>query len=410
MAETTKSTEDPNFKGGVMSPNSQQSFAAIRYAPPPTPPKQKIILDEEKFEYSFLRCMVCKEKYDMMERTPRLLPCHHAFCMSCLLALYQREEDYRQSLSPLSTSSSSNFAFAIPVGCPNCGSNFITTLDGLKQLMTDHRIVQLMDFVGHTDKQTVSFCPNHDLQPINFFCEKCVHPICRDCTVLDHKECSEEQLVIDLANAKDKYLPALDEGIKSMDEEAKALFEKKEDCQKALEKCQKGDDSLTKSIKEAFEKIRKAVNDREQEILQMANGNGGNSKESVEEKLKKLSEKEHEVEEILEAINKAKNSEVVQEMFLVYKKVKEYTTEQGLEKEDLQKSDQPPATFATRDESTLLARIAKYGEVQSAQTQSNGYGSSSHGYSGGSSYLGSSRFTSYTPAYTSRYTPRTYKY
>ena len=27
MAETTKATEDPNFKGGAMSPNSQQSFA-----------------------------------------------------------------------------------------------------------------------------------------------------------------------------------------------------------------------------------------------------------------------------------------------------------------------------------------------------------------------------------------------
>ena len=276
--------------------------------------------------------------------------------------------------------------------------------------MIDHRIVQLMDFVGHTDKQTVSFCPNHTLQPINFFCEKCIQPICRDCTVLDHKECSEGQVVIDLANAKEKYTPTLDEGIKKMNEEAKSLFEKKEDCQKALENCQKGDDSLTQSIKDSFDKIRKAVNDREQEILKMANGNGGNSKESIEEKLKKLSEKEHEVEEILEDIDKAKNSEIVQEMFRVYKKVNEYATEQGIQKEDLQKSDQPSATFNARDESTLLTRISKYGDLQSTQTQSNGYGSTSSLYSGSSSYVSSSRYTSYTPSYSTRYTPRTYKY
>ncbi|XP_045156827.1 tripartite motif-containing protein 2-like [Mercenaria mercenaria] len=411
MADTEKSTEDPNFKGGVMSPNSQQTFAAMRYTAPPVAPRQKIVLDEESFEYSFLRCMVCKEKYNMEDRSPRLLPCHHAFCMSCLLAIYQREENYRQSLAP--TKSVSGMSFAIPVSCPNCSSNFITTLEGLKQLMIDHRVVQLMDFVGHTDKQTITFCPNHALQPLNFFCEKCVQPICRDCTVLDHKVCSQEQLVIDLASATEKYTPALDEGIVSMREEIKSLTEKKEDCQKALDNSQKGDDSLTKSIKESFDKIRKALNDREKEILEMTNGNGGNSTESVEEKLTKLSDKEKEVEEILEAINNAKSAGTVQEMFIVYKKIREYTTESGIEKDVLQKSDQPSSTFVTRDESTIISRISGYGEIQSLQKQSNGYSSTSGlGYtSSGSSYLGSSsRYTSYTPSYTSRYQPRTYKY
>lgn len=406
MAETTKSTEDPYFKGGVMSPNSKRTFSEMRYAPPPVPPKQKLILDELSFEQCFLRCVICKEKYDMKLRSPRLLPCHHTFCLSCILAIYERQEYHRQSLAPISTDDSTSMAIALQVSCPNCGGSFISTLAGLKELTTDHRIVQLMDFVGHTDKQVVTFCPNHALQPLNFFCEKCVQPICRDCTVLDHKECSKEEAVIDLTKAKEKYAPTLDEGVTKLAEETKSLAEKKADCQKALESCQEGDDSLTKSIKEMFDKIRKALNEREQEILDMTNSNPAKSKESIEAKLNKLSEKEKEVEGIKQEIKKAKNADTVQEMFLVYKKIREYQTEPGVSKEDLEKDDQPTSTFVARDESTLLHRISNFGEIKSSQT--NGFSSSSN-YS---PYLSTTpRYTSYTPSsYSSRYSTRSYKY
>lgn len=342
----------------------------------------------------------------MKLRSPRLLPCHHTFCLSCILAIYERQEYHRQSLAPISTDDSTSMAIALQVSCPNCGGSFISTLAGLKELTTDHRIVQLMDFVGHTDKQVVTFCPNHALQPLNFFCEKCVQPICRDCTVLDHKECSKEEAVIDLTKAKEKYAPALDEGVTKLAEETKSLAEKKADCQKALESCQEGDDSLTKSIKEMFDKIRKALNEREQEILDMTNSNPAKSKESIEAKLNKLSEKEQEVEGIQQEIKKAKNADTVQEMFLVYKKIREYQTEPGVSKEDLEKDDQPTSTFVARDESTLLHRISNFGEIKSSQT--NGFSSSSN-YS---PYLSTTpRYTSYTPSsYSSRYSTRSYKY
>lgn len=319
--------------------------------------------------------------------------------------MYERQEYHRQSLAPVSGDDTGGMAIALPVTCPTCCSNFISTLNGLKELTTDHRIVQLMDFVGLTDKQVITFCPNHALQPLNFFCEKCIQPICRDCTVLDHKECSKEQSVIDLTNAKEKYLPALDEGMTTMNEEVKSLAEKKADCQKALESSKEGDDTLTKSIKETFEKIRKALNEREQEILDMTDSTG-KSKESIESKLTKLTDKEKEVEEILQGIENAKKSGTVQEMFVVYKKIRDYETESAITKEDVQNSDQPSSTFIARDENTLLSRISNFGEIKSSQ--SNGYSSSSS-YS---SYLGSSsRYTSYTPSsYSSRYSTRNYKY
>lgn len=346
-------------------------------------------------------------------RCPRLLPCHHAFCLACLLHVYQREEDYRQSLAPISSTTTSNMAFAVSISCPTCSANFISTLEGLKQLTTDHRIVQLMDFVGATDKQTITFCPNHALQPLNFFCEKCVQAICRDCTVLDHKLCAQDLLVIDLTSATEKYIPALDEGVTSMSDEAKSLTEKAAECQQAMENCQKGDDTLTKSIKESFAKLRKALDEREQEILDMT-GNPVKCTEVITNKIAKLSEKATEVGEISEAINKAKTTGKVQEMFLVFKRIREYETECGIDLDELQKNDQPPSTFNKRDEQTILSKISNYGEIQSSLKKSNGYSSSSgSGYTSGSSYMSnSSVYSTYSPSpYTSqRYAPRTYKY
>lgn len=408
--ESSKSTEDPGFKGGVMSPNSKRTFSEMRHAPPPLPPKQKIILDEETFEDSFLRCVVCRERYNMTDRAPKMFPCHHAFCMSCILLFYDREAEYRQSLAPMAVTGS-DMAVAVSIACPTCGHNFITTAEGLKQLTSDHRIVQLMDFVGNTDKQTINFCPSHALQPLNFFCEKCVQPICRDCTVLDHKDCSKTEGVIDLGSATDKYVPVLERGIENMTREANALAEKKTECEKALENCQQDDDPLTKSIKESFDKLRKALNDREHELLDMVTGSPVKRKEMAEEKLNKILDKEKEVAEIVEAIKKAKSDGSVQELFTAYKKLDKYETEPPMPKEEAESSEQPTSTFNRRDEQLILNRIKNFGEIQS-QSQTNGYSSSSsYSYSAPLTYGSSSRYSTYTPSYTSRYAPRTtYKY
>lgn len=47
-----------------------------------------------------------------------------------------------------------------------------------------------MDFVSaqQTDVRFKSQCNKHDNQPVNFYCKKCMLPICRDCTMLDHRE------------------------------------------------------------------------------------------------------------------------------------------------------------------------------------------------------------------------------
>lgn len=381
--------------------------------------KQKLIFDEDMFEESFLRCMVCRELYDMDERSPRLLPCHHAFCMACILTFYQKEAEYRQSMAMIPSSST---AFAVSISCPHCAANFITTEEGLRQLTTDHRIVQLMDFIGHTDKQTVVYCPKHALQPLNFFCEKCGELVCRDCTVLDHKVCSQEKFVSDVQGAITKYKPVIEEGKNNLAGEVKVLEDRKAECQRTLENCSKGDDTLAQQIKEIFDKVRKAATDREHELLEMAKAGQGTTQEVVEGKIKNLSEKQEELSGILDSIDRALVSGGVKDLHAAYNQIKGYKTEPALDTSETDKKDNSTVNFVARDETTLLSRISNFGDIQTSTRQSNGYGTSSLSYSNtggssymgsstGSSYLGSSRYGGYSgSSYTSRYTPRSYKY
>lgn len=423
MATSEKNVEYKTFKGGVMSPTSKQTFAELRQNPQVIT-AQKLIFDEDSFEQSFLKCSVCHERYNLVDKSPRLLPCHHSFCFACITKCFMKEVDYRQSLAPMS----SGMPYALSISCPSCSAPFITTEEGLKQLTADHRIIQLIDFIGDTDKQTVDYCSNHTLQPLNFFCEACIQPICRDCTVIDHKTCSEKQMVFDINSAVKKYGPVLDKGIEEMKDEAKVLKEKRETCESAVEKMKNGHTDVCKEIKDVFEKLRKALNDREQELIDMAVSNSGKGNDAIEDKIKLLKEKETLVKDNIDSLQKAKSYGNVKEMFSVHQKVTEYKNEAPITISEVFANDQSSCTFnGGRDESTLTTRISNFGDISVSSSRSErGYSSSSsssytNGYSAGNSryavssdnsrYAGSSDTSRYTgSSYSSRYIPRTYRY
>lgn len=423
MATAEKNVEYRTFKGGVMSPTSKQTFAELRQHPPVIV-TQKLIFDEDSFEQSFLKCSVCHERYNTTDKSPRLLPCHHSFCFSCILKCFEKESVHRQSLAPIGNT---GMPYALAISCPSCSTPFITTEEGLKQLTADHRVIQLIDFIGHTDKQTVDYCTSHASQPLNFFCEACVKPICRDCTVIDHKKCSDGQMVFDINSAVQKYGPVLDNGIKEMEDEAKTLKEKRESCEDAIEKKKGSNTDVCKEIKDVFEKLRKALNEREQELLDMAEGQSGKGNDAIEEKIKLLKEKEALVKDNISSLQKAKADGKVTEMFSVHQKVREYKNEAPLTVSEVLANDQSKCAFSGQDESTLLSKISNFGDISiSSSKTERGYSSSSsspyaNGYSGGvsrysglsdsSRYTGSSDTSRYTgSAYSSRYIPRTYRY
>ena len=361
-----------------------------------------------------------------------MMPCHHTFCLSCVLNFYWCEEEERRRLTPEEVT---NIVYVITVVCPTCSNSFVSTLEGLQELVADHRIYQLLDFVGSTDKHSIEYCPKHLSQPVNFFCERCVCRICRDCIVIDHKQCSNDKLVLDFQAALQKYTPAISNGVKVMEDEAKSLKEKKGECKSAKENFKRGDETVVDAIRESFVRLKKALEEREEKLIEMARKEVGVKEFDFEKKVKVYEEKESTVQELQQLIANGMKSDDIKDKYKAFSQLNKYTTEPALQAEEYENKNEKNVSFNFKDEVILTTKISNFGEIESkSKSTTSSYGrSGSIENSGSSSYVssvgsygsGTGRTSSYGgstygagssslysgSSYTSRYTPtRSYKY
>ncbi|GAB1608376.1 tripartite motif-containing protein 59 [Argonauta hians] len=141
---------------------------------------RNLIIDESSFEENFLRCMVCHEKFSKQDHVPKFLQCNHTFCLLCLKNVLKHSNNSNQS--PRHDKN--------VIRCPTCRKETCLPYHSVDSLPTDHRIIQMMDFlsVQQTDLRLKSQCMKHGNQPVYFFCGKCRLPVCQDCTIFDHNE------------------------------------------------------------------------------------------------------------------------------------------------------------------------------------------------------------------------------
>lgn len=387
---------------------------------------RNIIIDEEGFIETFLKCLICRELYDDIVRPPKLLHCHHSLCLRCILLIFQKEAEYRKSLTP----AYSELPTAVTVICPTCRTNFITTRDGIRELPTDHRIIQLIDFVSHTERYTTDFCPQHRFQPINFFCELCCTYICRDCTIVDHQEALGHS-VVDFEGAIKKYVLILDKAVKEMNSEKDAIKEKHKAVEDAIGNLDKEEGRVTDEIKETFAKLRKILEEREQEVLQMAKKEVGNEKNKLKEKLSEMDKRTEELDQNIHEIEKAKEDGKLENLYRKSRGYSSYRSEPVTQVREIDEGVVAKFSFNSRDENTLSNKLQNFGDVssytESIYTRSSTpgrsalsedrYGSSRYStlsenrYSSGSSYQSSpsSSSSSYSSRYTSPYNRYSYR-
>ncbi|XP_011406430.1 PREDICTED: tripartite motif-containing protein 2-like [Amphimedon queenslandica] len=110
-----------------------------------------------------LECSVCLDKY----KDPRILPCHHAFCKTCIDGLTVQENSLK---------------------CPSCRE--MASLDGItnRSFPPAFTINNLLDLRldGQEQEDLDLSCPMHK-KPLDFFCEKCLDLICTDCVQRSHQ-------------------------------------------------------------------------------------------------------------------------------------------------------------------------------------------------------------------------------
>ncbi|XP_065647014.1 E3 ubiquitin-protein ligase TRIM71 [Hydra vulgaris] len=170
--------------------------------------------------YDF-RCILCSETF----KNPKVLPCLHSFCYSCLEELIRGHEQtlicptctVEIQVDPTGLDAFPANSFAInmlnilaienPTNCSNCEDRELANsrcLDCVENLCTrcvtaherirqtkGHKIItfeELQNNAVHDALKCHSFCKTHDREILKYFCETCDEAICRDCAICEHRD------------------------------------------------------------------------------------------------------------------------------------------------------------------------------------------------------------------------------
>ena len=169
-----------------------------------------------------LQCGLCNVPYDTTDHEPKLLSCHHSYCLACLRELAVGRTAFR---------------------CPdsNCRRKTGVPKDGgICALPTNFYVAQMRDFVVYAPPATTlatnddgdnesnpskhksdaiklgNTCEKHLNQPLLFFCETCMVAICMNCTVLDHDKNGGHR-ISDIASALATHHDILRNKVQQMD-------------------------------------------------------------------------------------------------------------------------------------------------------------------------------------------------
>lgn len=272
--------------------------------------KRNLVFDEERFEETFLKCMICRENFDEDEKLPKMLPCHHTFCLDCLKQMFRVEGEFRQTL----TSAFRSMPVAVKICCPTCRDGLITSEAEICRLPNDHTVLELLCFVKLTSKSDIQYCTKHKMQPLNFFCEPCIIPVCCDCTVLDHKE-SRGHVVMNVDEALQKYAPVLEETMTEMKNEEKGLEEKKIALEKAAENIEQIQKELAVQIRNTFDRMRDAIDDRERALFEISETEIEKKRAEIRDQLKAVSNREKALQNEKDGLEAARNDRNIKAMF-----------------------------------------------------------------------------------------------
>ncbi len=250
---------------------------------------------------TLLHCGICSA----VVNNPKVLPCLHTFCLKCLSSWADAAAEKDPS------------KYTKAISCPSCHEDFPLPEGGVKDLETNVIVDQLkqremvqrrVDEDAHISctscedgQQAVAHCPDcrdflcescveshkrlrqfkahspsllteiskasvpkHGLcgkhrEALNFYCETCEQPLCRDCMVIDHPSPIHRHTDFDTALQKRKA-------------NIEALYQESEDIPKAIDAALSEDEDLISAldanIKQVIELYKKTEQIAEGEFMQ----------------------------------------------------------------------------------------------------------------------------------------------
>ena len=255
---------------------------------------------------------VCKYCHDVYQ-DPRILSCLHSYCLHCINKIHvqgttsitcpscyhptplpdggvaslppnirlkeEAEQDkviQRLISSPPPVCESCEDSAASVAYCRDCKhllcqecwkihkkmtvlcSHFTFAIDDLKKKSQSDLLKMLP-----SSTYSVPLCPDHDDQKLGFYCTQCAVPVCVGCTISRHKG----HPVMEVNEQVDQKKTQILEGVETLPEKKKQLeqvIKTIDDEKKKLKAVKSKGDGI---IQEAFTKLRRLIDQREQELL-----------------------------------------------------------------------------------------------------------------------------------------------
>jgi len=320
--------------------------------------RRNLIFDEERFEETFLKCLICREMYNESDKMPKMLHCHHTFCLDCLLQMYRVEGEFRQSLTNVFRA----LPMTVKIHCPTCREGLIISEPELRRLPNDHTIMELLTFVNQTGKNEVQYCSKHQMQPLNFFCEPCIMPVCCDCTVIDHKE-SKGHMVVNVDEAIKKYTPIVEETLEEIRAEKSTLSEKRVGLEAAQEDLDQIEQDLNHQIKSVFENIRQVLDERERELYDVSQREIEKKREILDGHTRVVSERESQLNSEFNELQKATDDRDVSLIFTGQKSAREVLSKTVHVPTNSTQGFSVTFQFSSRSDNLIKQQLSNLGDI-----------------------------------------------
>lgn len=228
--------------------------------------------------------------------------------------------------------------------------------------------------------------------------------------------------MVDFEGAIKKYIPILDKAIKEMDSEKDAIKTKHKAVEDAIENLDEEENKVSNEIKETFAKLKKILEEREQEVLQMAKREVGNEKNKLKEKLTEMEKRTEELDQNINEIEKTKGDGKLETLYRTSRTYSGYRSEPVVKVREVDEGVVAKFSFNSRDENTLANKLQNFGDVssytESVYTRSTSgrpalsedrYGGSRYSTLSDSRYSSSTTSSSYSSRYSSPYNRYSYR-
>lgn len=183
------------------------------------------------------------------------------------------------------------------IECPSCRQKTRLSASGVSGLQTNFYIGHMRDTLKtmHTAPK-LRGCAKHSNQPLSFFCQTCSATICRDCTVLEHKD-KDGHEIKDISDAESEQRTELRGEISNVKAAMDDLEQRLLHLEAERDNLTVAKDTALKSVDDAFEKygrmlevrrlqltkeVMESYNSKQEDILKFSQEISGHWKELSE--------------------------------------------------------------------------------------------------------------------------------